>query len=33
MTKTIESYARLHGLAPDAPLRGGASAWRPGYSD
>lgn len=31
MTKTIESYARLHGPAPDAPLLGGATAWRSGY--
>jgi hypothetical protein len=33
MTKTIESYARLHGPAPDAPLRGGSNAWRRGYRD
>jgi hypothetical protein len=33
MTKTIESYAKLHGPAPDAPLRGGSSAWRRGYRD
>ena len=31
MTKTIESYARLHGPAPDALLRGGSPAWRQGY--
>ncbi len=33
MTKTIESYAALHGPAPDAPLRGGSNAWRQGYRD
>ena len=31
MTKTIESYAKLHGPAPDAPLLGGSNAWRQGY--
>ena len=31
MTKTIESYAKLHGPAPEAPLLGGSSAWRRGY--
>jgi hypothetical protein len=31
LTKTIESYAKLHGPAPDAPLLGGSSAWRGGY--
>lgn len=31
MTKTIESYAKLHGPAPEAPLMGGSSAWRRGY--
>ena len=31
MTKTIESYARLHGPAPQAPLLGGSPAWRKGY--
>lgn len=31
MTRTLESYARLHGPAPDAPLRGGSGAWRTGY--
>lgn len=31
MTKTIESYASLHGPAPEAPLLGGSSAWRRGY--
>ena len=33
MTKTIESYAALHGPAPDAPLRGGSGAWRKGYRE
>jgi hypothetical protein len=33
MTKTIESYAQLHGPAPEAPLMGGSSAWRRGYRD
>ena len=33
MTKTIESYAKLHGPAPEAPLFGGSSAWRKGYRD
>lgn len=31
MTKTIESYAKLHGPAPEAPLFGGSSAWRRSY--
>ena len=31
MSKTIESYAKLHGPAPEAPLLGGSSAWRKGY--
>lgn len=31
MTKTIESYAKLHGPAPEAPLLGGSSVWRKGY--
>jgi len=31
MTKTIESYAKLHGPAPEAPLLGGSSAWRRSY--
>ena len=31
MTRTIESYAKLHGPSPDAPLLGGSSAWRGGY--
>lgn len=31
MTKTLESYARLHGPAPEAPLLGGSNAWRKGY--
>lgn len=33
MTKTIESYAKLHGPTPDAPLFGGSSSWRKGYRD
>lgn len=33
LTRSIESYARLHGPAPDAPLMGGARAWRTGYRD
>lgn len=33
MTKTIESYAKLHGPAPEAPLMGGSTAWRRGYRD
>ncbi len=33
MTKTIESYAKLHGPAPEAPLLGGAKAWRTGYRE
>ena len=33
MAKTIESYAKLHSPAPDAPLRGGSGAWRKGYRD
>jgi hypothetical protein len=31
MTKTIESYAKLHGPAPDALLMGGSNAWRKDY--
>lgn len=33
MTKTIESYAKLHGPAPDALLMGGSGAWRKSYRD
>ena len=33
MTKTIESYAKLHGPAPDALLLGGSGAWRKSYRD
>ncbi len=33
MTKTLESYAALHGPAPEAPLLGGSSAWRRGYRE
>ena len=31
MTRTIESYAQLHGPAPEAPLLGGSNAWRKSY--
>jgi hypothetical protein len=31
MTKTLESYAQLHGPAPDALFLGGSAAWRKGY--
>ncbi len=31
LAKTLESYAKLHGPVPDAPLLGGSSAWRTGY--
>ena len=31
LTTTLESYAKLHGPAVDAPLLGGASAWRKSY--
>jgi len=31
MTKTIESYAKLHGPAAEAPLLGGSTAWRSNY--
>lgn len=33
LEKTLESYARLHGPATDAPLMGGSSAWRRGYRE
>lgn len=33
MTKTIESYAKLHGPAPEAPLFGGSRSWGKGYRD
>ncbi|MBL8377878.1 MAG: hypothetical protein JNM79_08420 [Burkholderiales bacterium] len=33
MGKSIESYAALHGPAPDAPLFGGSAAWRQGYRE
>jgi hypothetical protein len=33
MTKTIESYVKLHGPAPDAPLLGGSPSWRSSYRD
>ena len=31
MTRTIESYAQLHGPVAEAPLLGGSQAWRSGY--
>lgn len=31
LTKTLESYAKLHGPSVEAPLLGGSRAWRPGY--
>ena len=31
MTKTIESYAKLHSLEPEALLMGGSTSWRKGY--
>lgn len=33
LTRSIESYASLHGPAPEAPLMGGSKAWRGGYRD
>lgn len=33
MTKTIESYAKLHGPVPQAPFFGGSAAWRKGYRE
>lgn len=33
MTKTIESYAKLHGPSVEAPLLGGSRAWRTAYRD
>jgi hypothetical protein len=33
MTKTLESYAKLHGPAPDALLFGGSSSWGKGYRE
>ena len=33
ITKTIESYAKLHGPAPEAPLFGGSTSWGKGYRD
>ena len=33
MTKTIESYAKLHGPVAEAPLLGGARAWRTSYRE
>jgi hypothetical protein len=31
LTKTLESYAKLHGPSVEAPLLGGSRAWRTGY--
>ena len=31
LSTTIESYAKLHGTAIEAPLLGGSSAWRKAY--
>ncbi len=31
LSRTLESYARLHGPAPEAPLLGGSGAWRKTY--
>jgi hypothetical protein len=31
MTKTIESYAKLHGPSVEAPLLGGSRSWRSAY--
>jgi len=33
LEKTLESYARLHGPATEAPLMGGSNAWRRGYRE
>lgn len=33
MAQTIESYIKLHGPAPEAPLMGGSGAWRRAYRD
>jgi len=33
MTKTIESYAKLHGPVPEASMFGGSSTWRRGYRE
>ena len=33
MARSLESYARLHGPAMEAPLMGGSRAWRGGYRD
>jgi hypothetical protein len=31
LSKTIESYAQLHGPSPEAPLLGGSRSWGSGY--
>jgi hypothetical protein len=33
LARSIESYARLHGPAPEAPLMGGSRVWRGSYRD
>ncbi len=33
LSKSIESYAALHGPAPEAPLFGGSSGWNRGYRE
>lgn len=33
LSRSIESYASLHGPAAEAPLMGGSKAWRGGYRD
>jgi hypothetical protein len=33
MTQTLESYAKLHGPAVEAPLLGGSRSWRGAYRD
>lgn len=33
MTRSIGSYAKLHGPAPETPLMGGSGAWGRGYRD
>jgi len=33
LSKSIESYASLHGPAPEAPLFGGSGGWNRGYRE
>jgi hypothetical protein len=33
LKNTLESYARLHGPAPEAPLLGGSRGWSRGYRE